>query len=75
MVWNFWPMVMLNKKLLDEIHEGKGENRWKSLNKDLNKLMKETGKRGLEEFARLPGYVNMHMQWSQIRVTDLIHKC
>ena len=42
------------QELLDEIHEERDENRCKSLNKDLNKLIKETGKKGLGEFACLP---------------------
>ena len=58
--------------LLIELHEEEDANRRKSLNKELNKLKKETGIKGLEELAYNPEYVNMQMQRSHIRITGLI---
>ena len=45
--------------MVDQLHDTVDPARRKTPNKDLTKLTKETGKKGLEEFARLPDYEKM----------------
>ena len=72
----FWQMVMLYKSCLMKLMKKRMKIDGNPLTKTWTNWWKRLEKNGLEEeFACLPEYVNMQMQWSQIGITGLICKC
>ena len=62
----------LVQDLLLQIHMEEDDNQRKILNKELVKVMKETGKKGLEEFARLPEYDKMQIPVDPMHTVQVI---